>query len=309
MNILIKNIGFMSKFKNMDMKSIVQKAIDFNMSYFALRVMDGQRAVNVLTENGNNNILEKIIQHANSNGLKVAAYVTIFGGDVQIEFNRLVTRIEKYIPNICAIIIEVTDAWSIRKPEEAIKYVGLLRNKYPNMPIILFDNTNGNICMSTWASLVDQIMVISGASWTTIVNKYLQYWRYKLWNGFDDLDKIFVPVLGICDIPNHNYIFKDLSVRNLYNLILKSKFNACGLFDWTPNNVSGLGDDGSNIDRTIRDLVWTKQLTFLDEEGQVIPVPDIPDTPIVPEIKPEFYSFTEERFNEVYRWFKEQKGE
>jgi hypothetical protein len=140
---------------------------------------------------------------------------------------------------------------------------------------------------------------------SSITNQYLKYWGYGLWKKDFELDKKFVPVLGICNLPSHNYTFGKLKVKTIYDSIMASKFNACGLFDWNPEDVPGLGDDGSGIDKTVESLKWTKALTVFDNIPEIPIVEDpVPQDPI---IVPEFYTFTEERFDELYRWMKEEK--
>jgi hypothetical protein len=73
------------------------------------------------------------------------------------------------------------------------------------------------------------------------------------------------------------------------------------LFDWNPEDVPGLGDDNSSIDKIVKDLKWTKELTVFNPTPEDPPAPE--EDPIV---VPEFYSFTEERFDEIYRWYKEK---
>jgi hypothetical protein len=294
----------MSLFKDMDMQAISKNAKEFNMKYLALRVLNGQKQVNYKTNSGKN-ILEKLIEHGKNNDVKMLASVLIAGGDVQVEFNKLVGLISNFVKSgdLYGLVIEVSDTWSKRTSAEAKKYIKLVRTKWPTLPIILLDTTTGNINMSTWASLVDQIIVLctwvgSSSPSSSIVEEYLRYWNSGLWKTYEKLDYVFTPALGICNIKTHSYIFKSAKFEIAYNWILNSsKFNACMFYDWTPVGEAGLGDDGSSIDKTIRTAIWTKGIVEVEE-----PVEDPIEDPVVEED----YSFTEERFKEIYKWYKTQ---
>jgi len=302
---LIENIGFMSLFKDMDMQAISKNAKEFNMKYLALRVLNGQKQMNYKTNSGKN-ILEKLIEHGKNNDVKMLASVLIAGGDVQVEFNKLVGLIGGFVKSgdLYGLVIEVSDTWSKRTSAEAKKYVKLVRTKWPTLPIILLDTTTGNIDMSTWASLVDQIIVLctwvgSSSQSGSITEEYRRYWNYGLWKTYSLLDSIFVPALGICNIKTHSYIFKANKFETAYDWIMNSSnFNACMFYDWTPVGEAGLGDDGSSIDKSIRAAIWTKGIVEVEEPVEEEPVED----PVVEED----YSFTEERFKEMYKWFKTQ---
>ena len=302
MGLPTKNIGFISNMKDKDFIATRDKALSFHMNYLAIRVLLGAKQMNVLSI-GNKDIVESMIKQCEPKGLHILAYVTITGGDVQAEFNKLVVRIDRYIgKGLHGLVIEVTNGWSQRLPAEALKYIRLVRAKYPNLSISLLDTTTGSVNMQQWAELVDQIMPL--CTWTAdpyaaIHEEYVRYLNYGVFSNEAELDSRFVPVIGICNLPAHAYIFKSGKVQQAYEKVMESNFNACGFWDWTPAGVAGLGDDGSSIDQTMRLLLWDK-----------VSVPPVVIPPIIvpPIIVPPDLTYTDARWMAMFGEFKERTG-